>query len=345
MTIPEITLTGTPRERGRHHGAAAHDLIGRALRRWADHFSGPVDKAMLLDNLMDDTGLLEAAELHAPDLVEEVRGMAEGANQPFAEMFCWQLIDEGWWLAAEMADRAAPLERCSALAVNHRNSGVVAQTQDLDRHFDGSQVFLRRVEEDGLQILSPSLAGLLALNGVNSAGLAVAVTTLSSLPHSVNGVSSGFLVPMLLRCRSIDDAVGLLHTLPISSGNSFLLGTRDRSVVVEVSADAISIDEDARVLHTNHPLHLDPVRDYLRFTSSYDRLTQLERLVTAESTGDDLEAVYSTQPVCQSRSGPSAFVTLGTMIFELGDEQVCRFAAGPLDSDPLVDYQMDKEQP
>ena len=50
--------------------------------------------------------------------------------------------------------------------------------------------------------------------------------------------------------------------------------------------------------------------------------------------------MYAGGPVCQSRAGPGTKMSVGTTIFELGDEQVCHYAPGPLDTDELVTYRM-----
>ena len=114
---------------------------------------------------------------------------------------------------------------------------------------------LRYLDPSGLEVLVPSLAGLLALNGVNSAGLAVGITTLSQLPHSTSGVASGLLVPMLLRCATTDEALALLDRVPIASGNSFVIGSRDRSADgrQDTARGGIGRGQGARVLAWEKP--------------------------------------------------------------------------------------------
>jgi len=341
MTIPELTLRGTPAERGETHGEAMRDSIAGAFEAWKESVAPSMNPDEFIGRLVNDTGFLSAAKTHTPDLVEEVQGIAVGSNQPFEAMFAWQLVDEGWWYLAELTGELKPLEKCSALTINHDGHGLVAQTQDLDRHYDHAHVMLRTFDPEGLEILTPSIAGLLALNGVNSAGLAVGITTLSPLAHSPNGLSSGFVLPRLLRCRSVEEALDVLRRTPLASGNSFILGQRDRSVIVEVSSDAVDIDTDGnRAVHTNHPLTQNPVWDYARFASSTERFDQLDKTVRTDSTLAELVEMYGSGAICQSRSIDGPIVSVGTMLFELGDTQRCHYAPGPLDSDELVTYEM-----
>ena len=321
-------------------------MIAGAIGAWFEHLTPRSDPHAFVVDISERTGLRAAGEAHVPDLMAEVAGIAEGAGQPFETMFAWQLIDECWWyLDDREAHASGPAadgrERCSALAINHQGRGIVAQTQDLDYHCDGTQVMLRYRDPSGMETLVPSLAGLLALNGINSAGLAVGITTLSQLPHSTSGVASGLLVPMLLRCATVDEALALLDRVPIASGNSFVIGSRDRSVAVEVSSEALAVSADGdRALHTNHALAQEPFHPHRRFDHSVARLRQLDERVRPDSTVEDLAAMYVGGPVCQSRAGGGVKMSVGTMIFELGDEPLCHFAPGPLDTDRLVTYRM-----
>ena len=173
--IPELNLSGAPRERGRQHGEELRGLIAAAIGAWFEHLAPRTDPHAFVAEIASGTGLRAAGEAHAPDLMAEVAGIAEGAGQEFETMFAWQLIDECWWYldnaeARTSAAAADGRDRCSALAVHNQGQGIVAQTQDLDRHCDGAQVMLRYLDPSGLEVLVPSLAGLLALNGVNRAG-------------------------------------------------------------------------------------------------------------------------------------------------------------------------------
>ena len=334
-----LTLSGPPRHRGRAHGEAFRERIAGAIDAWFGHLSERIEPQDFVADLCHRSGLRTGVERHAPDLLQEVEGIAEASRQPIETMLAWQFVDESWWYLDEW--RAAPPqphERCSAVAVNHAGTGIVAQTMDLPWHFDGTQIMLRYLDDSGLEILAPSVAGLLALNGVNSAGLAVAITGVSQLAHGTGGVSSGFILPMLLRCRTVDEALALLDRTPGASGDSYTLGTRDRSTVVEVSADGMGIVHDGdRALHTNHPLKLAPMVER-RLESSENRLDQLERTVRPDATVDEIAAMFAGGPICKNRNNDGLVVTAATMIFELGDDPICHFASGPLDSEELVSY-------
>ena len=60
----------------------------------------------------------------------------------------------------------------------------------------------------------------------------------------------------------------------------------------------------------------------------------------SDSTLAEIAAMYASGAVCKSRDGSDELMSIGTMVFELGDEQVCHYAPGPLDTDQLVTYRM-----
>ena len=116
--IPELTPTGPPRERGRIHGEAVRTMMPDAIDRWLarlDETGAPGD---FVGRLVGETQLLDTAERETPDLVEEVCGIAEGADQPFETMLAWQFIDEAWWYLDELTAMYA--------------SGAICQSRSLD---------------------------------------------------------------------------------------------------------------------------------------------------------------------------------------------------------------------
>ena len=80
--FPLIDLEGPPRERGRQHGQAAADRLRRGAGMYAESLlKSGVDWAELERRA---EALVPSIEAFDPDYVEEMRGIAEGAGEPFA---------------------------------------------------------------------------------------------------------------------------------------------------------------------------------------------------------------------------------------------------------------------
>ena len=151
-----LTLSGPPRQRGRVHGEALRERIAAAIEAWFGHLSERTEPEDFVADLYHRSGLRTGVGRHAPGLLQEVEGIAEASSQPIETMLAWQFVDESWWYLDERTRAPQPHERCSALAVNHAGTGIVAQTMDLHWHFDGTQIMLRYLDDSGLEILAPS---------------------------------------------------------------------------------------------------------------------------------------------------------------------------------------------
>ena len=79
--FPLIDLSGSPRERGRTHGQAAADRLRRGAKMYAESLlKSGVDWAELERRA---EALVPSIEKFDPTYIEEMRGIAEGANEPF----------------------------------------------------------------------------------------------------------------------------------------------------------------------------------------------------------------------------------------------------------------------
>src|ERR1700719_5076941 len=103
------------------------------------------------------TGLIAAMERTAPDLVEEICGIADGAALPFELIAAYNLMDEQWWYDLSVPPEAEP--GCSLVALSDPRHTVLAQNIDLPGFMDGSQVILRLREPGRPEALVLSSAG------------------------------------------------------------------------------------------------------------------------------------------------------------------------------------------
>ena len=92
--IQLIKLKGAPRERGYQHGEILADQIHSFYKKWievAQSCANPPGESELLEYAMKH---LKFAKEYAPDLVEEVEGVAEGAKIEFEKVFLLNCYDE-----------------------------------------------------------------------------------------------------------------------------------------------------------------------------------------------------------------------------------------------------------
>ena len=328
-----IDCAGDGRARGRAHGEAARDLVAHAVGRWSEatmagRSGTPLDYA---EGLLSGTGLFRTVERVTPDLAEEVRGIAEGAGQPFPLIAALNLMDEQWW---HELGAAGPEPGCSLVGWRADGGTVLCQTMDLPAFMNGSQVVLRLAPDVGPGAVVLSSAGMIGLTGVNAAGVAICVNTLLMLRHDPEGLPVTAVVRGALSHRTAIDArrwlVGVLH----ASGQHYAIAGREDVVGHECSAGGcapVRADASGVLTHTNHPLASDDVdADAIAvLEQTGGTAASLARLKRLSERGDvDPETLFSEAPICVRPDERPGAETFGAVRFEIGASVTARICPG-----------------
>ncbi|MFD7008450.1 C45 family autoproteolytic acyltransferase/hydolase [Rhodococcus jostii] len=329
MTV--IECAGSGRERGRAHGEQARDLVHTALDRWREGTSTRSRRHLA------STGLLAAVEAAAPDLAEEMRGIAEAAAVPFAEILAYNFMDEQWWVHREHLDLG-----CSVLGQAHKDGVFLAQNMDLPDFMDRSQIVLRSRPQTGPEALVLSSAGMIGLTGINAAGVGICVNTLGMLHHNCTGLPVAAAIRGALAHSSRDQAADFLHRISHASGQHYAAADARGFHGVECSAAAVVVSCPAGsplLLHTNHPLansDLAPATEREleregRITDSRVRLDFLEKRVASVRDRAAAERLLAdrTAPLCVTPRPGRRTQTFGAVAFEFGTTPpTARFCLG-----------------
>jgi isopenicillin-N N-acyltransferase-like protein len=338
MTV--IECAGTGRARGRAHGEQARDLIHTTLDRWRDGTSAPSRQHLAA------TGLRAAVEAAVPDLAEEMRGIAEAAGVPFAEILAYNFMDEQWWVHREHLAFG-----CSVLGRADTDGVFLAQNMDLPDFMDGSQIVLRVRPQWGPEALVLSSAGMIGLTGINAAGIAVCVNALGMLRHNLAGLPVAAAIRGALAHSSRAEAVDFLHRISHASGQHYAVADARGFHGVECSAatTVVSLPAGAPVLlHTNHPLannDIDPdaEQELQRQGRIADSRVRLDFLDTNARCVRDRAAAERllgdrTAPLCVTPGHGRRTETFGAVAFELGTTPpVARFCLGLPNQRPWIE--------
>jgi hypothetical protein len=357
--LPVIELSGTPLERGRTHGKAAKLLIARLLSRWRDDLGSfyqgdssreKEDPDTYLSAFFRETSYIQAIKQWAPDLLEEVHGIAEGAEQEFQDILGLQLVDEEWVFGLRRRlDK--PTTKCTAFGVPNQDGGISFAGQNLDAPswIEGGQVLLRLAPtENSPETLIFTMAGNLGINGLNANGLGITVNTLAQLNYSTEGLPVGFIVRSVLGKNSIDQAEQFLRAIKHASGQNYILSSPGDVRCFECCATSVAqyapkYYRDG-VFHSNHPLinkdesELKELTNN-RFKNSKARLDSIckrlgdtSKTITLEDTKAALAAHDDPDnPVSRNTNNDSDSIgfTAGSSIYELGAVPRLHLAAGP----------------
>ena len=260
---------------GRQHGEQARALVKKYLV-WIERITGePWDR--LCRNAMS---FLPAMEGLSPKLVEEIRGLADGAGISFPEAVLCQVRAE----ASHSWDGG-----CTAFALRGEATAggmvLAGQNQDLEPEFADVAILLRVRPNDGRpRALMFTFAGQLGYAGMNEYGVSHFANALygfkwrSGLPHYP-------LKRLILEQKTVQEAIGLLEkNRTCSAANIVLADGRGGIGDVEIRPEETVIYHDHhadRRLHTNHYLTSRFVRfedDYL--SDSRPRLERIRALVS-----------------------------------------------------------------
>ena len=221
--FPLIDLAGSPRERGRTHGKAAADRLKRGAKMYAESLLASGVDWKELERRAE--AMVPAIERFDPAYVEEMRGIGEGAGEPFAAVMLMNARTE--MVAAARRQKAAqhfPDGCTAALALPEASAdGVLLHGQNWDWRAECAEtgVVLRIRRDDGPDILTFTEAGGLARSGLNSAGIGLTANALECDRDYQRGagVPLPFIRRKVLEAAHLAQAVQTIVSTPKPGSN------------------------------------------------------------------------------------------------------------------------------
>lgn len=344
-----VTAATAPGDRGREFGRARAEGVRACwdgYRRFfeGDGLFGPAE----VEGWGEEA--LAAISSWAPDLGEEVEGIAAGAGLAPETVAALNARTE---LLARVA-RGGRGE-CSVLVALEAAGGPRgAQTWDWHEELGATWLVWGLETAAGMRVQTLTEAGILAKIGVNSAGLAVLLNVL----HHADDAGGPLAVPIhvllrriLAESETIFDAQRLLSTAPVAASSAVTLiaaeGGEETALTAELRPGAVPgyvlPDEAGLLVHTNHFLTPAASAGDLEPTVGPDSLFRLEllrrrasRLRGSRPDGDELLAPFRSHLgrggaiCCHPEPGsPSGerYMTLATVLVDPLAGRL-RFAAG-----------------
>jgi len=356
---------------GRIHGESLRADIIETMGRWKAALSenSGLTADEFVERFLDATDFGPAIERSTPNLMEEVRGIAEGSGASFRDVYAYQLIDEQWIFMAQLQRERGPAsqEHCTAMGIFERAGGppILAQNMDLPKYYDGSQTLLYLCAPDShTNACVWTIAGLLGAMGVNERGVGVCCNTVSQLRSSRDGLPVVCVIRKILEQPTRPSAVAFVKSVHHASGQNYTIGGPDGITSLECSANqAVEyLPLPGRVFHTNHPVVNDelepipagsqpPAADPItgrQKTNSETRFSAVQSALGEAGTDltvRDVQAVLGNPEtlVCALREGATPSFTITSMVAELSvPPQLC-FAPGPPSSNEYRTYPVTPE--
>ncbi|RUV27667.1 MULTISPECIES: C45 family peptidase [unclassified Mesorhizobium] len=241
--MPIVVLVGSPYERGLAHGSRFRKEISAILDR---------DLAALSVNKVCDARTRASAAYeemlsHAPDVAEEIKGIAEGCGRPLNDL----VLRSGPELFNLYGDTG-----CSALAFKTDTGAVAAQNWDGMPAKDVDLALFLHFSHKGFKFAVVTSFGGLCNVGMNSHGLAL-VNNDILLNESQDGITSQAVRRLVMDMPDVKSARSMLASLTHIGGKSHLFADRNGDVAnVEISAvsGANFLPPADVYVHTNNAL-------------------------------------------------------------------------------------------
>jgi isopenicillin-N N-acyltransferase like protein len=246
-TIPIVEARGSHREVGQQIGRGCQAQIRGMLANLRQDLPKGIT---WLEMLRESQRYLEFSRSVYPQYIDELEGIAEGADAPFDEIFL-SMCEELW-------ESAAWKRGCTDMAARGRatldGSTLVAHTNDLLPQAEENLVLLKVQAGDEPEFLGISPGGVAISAGFNAAGISLTGNQLDN--NDIRpGVPRLLVVRAILASRFLSEAMD--HCLLLqraSSYNNVLADANGEVYSMEGSAtdlEPIYIENDV-MAHTNH---------------------------------------------------------------------------------------------
>lgn len=318
MGLKHITFEGSHKELGLEIGKGFSKEIHESL----DNYDPLVEN--FLPKYKTDEGknlyeqYLKFNNNRFPNFVDELKGISEGSNRPFQEIFMCNIRSEFGCSNSILLDEKHAL-------LGHNEDGNIA--------FKNSFLVTSKVD-DGIRWTAYTYPGFLCGNafGFNEYGLVFAVNNVAPKNKRI-GIGRHFIARSLLESKSIDEAVQKCLIDSRASGFACAIGSikERRVIVLELGPDNHYLREvNGPYFHANH--YLDMGIEQTISKSSERRVLAAkkhnvrDKRSLLESLSDTSDADF---PIYQTAKGNSRIVTLCTALFDLDKKELVIYHSNP----------------
>jgi isopenicillin-N N-acyltransferase like protein len=352
-----LTLHGPHYQAGLAHGRALRADIRLLVGLWKQdiHERFRADSDSFLAAFMKATDFLPAIRRWSPGLLEEVRGISDGAGIDFPTMLAYQLVDEIWVMGAGPA-----VEKCTTVAVRGSAGQPcrIAQNLDIPRFYHRHRVLLRlRDTESGIDQDVLTFPGYLGACGLNSFSVGVGANALPDLKRTTDGLPVCFVVRSVLERRTHGDALAFLRAIRHAAPQNYVLG--DAGAVGSFECSDTTVAEfrpfagASVTYHANRPIasreYTDAARTGLAsagltvdsYPGNCTRLRFLRRTFGDRAAPTDMARL---KRVLRDRaSGVNNPTTFASLIMVLTPRPELHLAPGRPDEEPFQVFRFDRK--
>lgn len=353
-SIQVIRLKGGPFERGVAHGEAVADRLeyywGELIKDVSERSADPISKDELRDWILERCAPALAI---APDLEEEIQGLAAGAGVDYEVALAVNLGEEVCHLASARGVAAArPTERCLSIVVPPEQSStgdyLLAQTWDGPDWTPDPVLFV--VDEASGRSAYLSDGGWVGGVGLNDRAIGSVHTGVGTTNDGTPGLPYPFIARRILQSDSPEEACSKVVEAPATAGCHYIVAGGGHALDVEIAGEANAVVPLAGPISTcahfsASELEALETEDDARRVSEY-RTTRLLSLLSERSPISPLElfdlmsdhfegpsgAMVCRHPTTDRVGGRS----LGALVVDMAAGEVFARAGNPCERRPFA---------
>lgn len=274
--FPFYTARGTHRGLGRQHGEQATRHIKAHIELMC------AQQKMSKEQLRRRAARFQPMfERYCPHLLEEMRGLGEGAGVTFEEAMACNIRGEL---------KFAPAEGCTAYAIQERGMArremIIGQNSDMGSEVIQLAYVLRLQPQNKPEVLTYTFGGMLAYHGFNSAGVGKFENALGGGPPSRFGIPHYPVERMMYECKNMEEVLSMLRGMPVEYNVNYLMCAGQNNIMdVESTTEGPQILQEngaGYLVHTNHYLsERFATKDTFKqsLPDSFPRLQRIQSLV------------------------------------------------------------------
>src|SRR6266513_5105490 len=280
--LPRIELSGSHRDIGRQHGEAARTQIRDSIAYYRDSFKKIT--GLEWSEIKHNAGRwLAPIDAYFPGIVDEVRGIAEGAGVAFEEVLALNARGE---LSTHNPFAEEAEEGCSSYALIPPASGdghvYCGQNWDWRCETAGTVILLRIAQPGKPTIVMQTEAGQVGRHGANSAGIALNANGLGTRWGKGIGVPQPIIRRRILEAPEMQTALRAVFDSRQSLSTNLLVTHRDGFAIdLETTPDRHGwmYPTAGLLVHTNHFIAFVPEQIAATYRPfSVNSLWRLDRL-------------------------------------------------------------------
>jgi hypothetical protein len=281
QSFPLLKASGSPFDIGKSIGRTFSREIREGFKKREKWFAN-LKKYATGEGRKNLQAMMKASNDQFPDIVEELRGWAEGSGVSYDDLFILNCNNE---FEAFLEEEKRPPGDCSTVVLNDGKRLIIAHNEDGNGNYSDLMFVLQAKLPGGTEFLALTYPGCIEGNApaFNSHGIVVVTNYIGSIEVKA-GVPRYFISRRMLEAKTIDEALKTAqHPLRSHSYHHIVASLKDRRAVsIETVPSTYQVRElSGLYLHTNHLIleHMKSLPQFEKYVqlSSVPRLESLKR--------------------------------------------------------------------